>query len=211
MATLTIKPTAAGNDVQIKSGDGNTTHATFGDTSTVTLGTATIADATITAGTFPAGHILKVKSAIVGAKLSTTATSAQNISGLAVTTDIPASNASKFLITIHLGCMGTAQVTSTRIYFKVTGGNMANLIGDAATGHEAHMTFCPRAGDGSWTQMPASIGPYLDAPATTSAVTYQVQWWLESGNQTGYLNSSPANDANSGNTSSSITVMEVAQ
>ena len=37
MATLTIKPTAAGNDVQIKSGDGNTTHATFGDTSTVTV------------------------------------------------------------------------------------------------------------------------------------------------------------------------------
>ena len=64
MATLTIKPTAAGNDVQIKSGDGNTTHATFGDTSTVTLGTATItnatiADATITAGTFPAGHVVQ--------------------------------------------------------------------------------------------------------------------------------------------------------
>ena len=61
MATLTIKPTSAGNDIQIKSGDGLTTHATFGNTSTVTLGTATIADATITAGTFPAGHVIQVE------------------------------------------------------------------------------------------------------------------------------------------------------
>ncbi len=82
MATLTIKPTAAGNDVQIKSGDGNTTHATFGDTSTVTLGTATItdatiadatiADATITAGTFPAGHVVQVKYLTANTQVSTT-------------------------------------------------------------------------------------------------------------------------------------------
>ena len=63
MATLTIKPTAAGNDVQIKSGDGNTTHATFGDTSTVNMSAGSIASAvtgTLGSGiTFPTGHVLQ--------------------------------------------------------------------------------------------------------------------------------------------------------
>jgi hypothetical protein len=65
MATLTIKPTAAGNDVQIKSGDGNTTHATFGDTSTVNMSAGSIASAvTGTLGSgivFPAGVALQSK------------------------------------------------------------------------------------------------------------------------------------------------------
>ena len=65
MATLTIKPTAAGNDVQIKSGDGNTTHATFGDTNNISMSTGSIASAvtgTLGSGiTFPSGHILQVK------------------------------------------------------------------------------------------------------------------------------------------------------
>ena len=60
MATLTIKPTAAGNDVQIKSGDGNTTHATFGDTNNISMSAGSIASAV----TFPAGHIIQVVSYI---------------------------------------------------------------------------------------------------------------------------------------------------
>ncbi len=65
MATLTIKPTAAGNDVQIKSGDGNTTHATFGDTNNISMSTGSIASAvTGTLGSgivFPAGVVLQSK------------------------------------------------------------------------------------------------------------------------------------------------------
>ena len=87
---------------------------------------------------------------------------------------------------------------------------MATKVGDADTGHESLMTICPRAGDTSWTQMPFTIGPYLDNPASATAVTYQVKWWLEGANQTGFLNRSPSWDANSSNTSSSIIVMEVA-
>ena len=60
MATLTIKPTAAGNDVQIKSGDGNTTHATFGDTNNISMSTGSIASAV----TFPTGHVIQVVSYI---------------------------------------------------------------------------------------------------------------------------------------------------
>ena len=68
MATLTIKPTATGNDVQIKSGDGNTTHATFGDTSTVNMSAGSIASAvTGTLGSgivFPTGHVIQTKTSI---------------------------------------------------------------------------------------------------------------------------------------------------
>ncbi len=88
MATLTIKPTAAGNDVQIKSGDGNTTHATFGDTSTVNMSAGSIASAvTGTLGSgiaFPAGHVIGVWS---NRRPNNTGVSVTNSGGIATNTD----------------------------------------------------------------------------------------------------------------------------
>jgi len=61
MATLTIKPTAAGNDIQIKSGSGVITHATFGDTSTVNMSAGTISGGSIASAViFPTGHVIQM-------------------------------------------------------------------------------------------------------------------------------------------------------
>ena len=48
---------------------------------------------------------------------------------------------------------------------------------------------------------------FLDAPSTTSAVTYQVQWQKYNG--TAYLNASNVDNAQSAYCMSTITVMEV--
>ena len=52
---------------------------------------------------------------------------------------------------------------------------------------------------------------YIDAPATTSATTYKIQWYIESG-ATIYLNRSAQDgtDLNNTRSASSITVMELA-
>jgi hypothetical protein len=93
-----------------------------------------------------------------------------------------------------------------RIYFSISGGNAANYIGDAGTGVECAMSWCPRGGDG-YMMLPANM-LYLDSPATTSAITYQVNWWMES--NTGYLNRPATVDAGGANMASTITVMEMA-
>ena len=66
-----------------------------------------------------------------------------------------------------------------RIHLLITGGNAAtNYIGDDGTGVESALTICSRVNDG-YAQLPAYLN-YLDSPSTTSAVTYQVQWRVES-------------------------------
>ena len=49
----------------------------------------------------------------------------------------------------------------------------------------------------------------MDSPATTSSVTYKVQATRGSDSGTVYLNGNQGADAYSGNTASTITVMEV--
>ena len=50
---------------------------------------------------------------------------------------------------------------------------------------------------------------YLDSPSTTSAITYQPQWAVQS-SQTAYLNKDHNNDSDAARTCSTFTAMEVA-
>ena len=50
---------------------------------------------------------------------------------------------------------------------------------------------------------------FLDAPSTTSAITYQIQWATQA-SQTAYLNRAYTQDAVYANTASTFTAMEVA-
>ena len=79
-------------------------------------------------------------------------------------------------------------------------------VGNATTGHEVGGTWCTRSADSNWSQGSVHWS-ILDAPATTSAKTYTVRFWGTGGYTV--LNSSYSNDANSGNSMSSITAMEV--
>ena len=97
MATLTIKPTAAGNDVQIKSGDGNTTHATFGDTNNISMSTGSIASAV----TFPAGHILQTFS-MKGTGSNTVTSSTSVWSNTSMTKAFSHASGNKVLLIGHI-------------------------------------------------------------------------------------------------------------
>jgi hypothetical protein len=124
------------------------------------------------------------------------------MSGMSVTIT-PSSASNKILIKAALNL--SISDTVKRIYMTITGGNAASYIGDAGTGQECAVAWCPRAGDGFMMNSVPML--YLDSPATTSAITYQIRWWVEAG--TGYLNRPASLDANGANQASTITVMEI--
>ena len=81
------------------------------------------------------------------------------------------------------------------------GGN-SGITGTAATGHECFSL----ANVGANTQATVVMS-YLDAPATASAVTYSVYWWVEA--NTGWINRAGTQDSYSGNGVSTLTAFEV--
>ena len=149
------------------------------------------------------GGIIQIKQTVVPSTTSTTSTSFENISGLAVSIT-PTRADSKIMLMAQLSLSQENWIK--RIHLLITGGNAAtNYIGDDGTGVESALTICSRVNDG-YTQLPAYLN-YLDSPSTTSAVTYQVQWRVEA--NTGYLNRSHGGDSLSGLNASTITAMEV--
>ena len=149
------------------------------------------------------GGIIQIKQTVVTSTKSTTSTSYENISGLAVSIT-PTRADSKIMLMAQLSLSQENWVK--RIHLLITGGNAAtNYIGDDGTGIESALTICTRVNDG-YAQLPAYLN-YLDSPSTTSSVTYQVQWRVEA--NTGYLNRSHGGDSLSGLNASTITAMEV--
>jgi len=149
-----------------------------------------------------AGKVGQVVSTILTSGLSTTSTSPTNLTGLAVTIT-PVATSSKILILTN--GMGSSAGATARIYFKLTGGNTATYIGTAATGHEGGTGITPsERADYSLGNM---VMTYLDSPSTTSATTYQVQWWTNT--STAWINRPAVQDANGLNGVSTITALEI--
>ncbi len=194
MANLIVKPTSGGS--LILQDEGGDAALTIGAT-----GISTIVNATITAGTFPNGHIVQVVQGVKYNKSTTNSATATNSDLTCVITPTDASNKVLLNVVLNVGL----QNASERAYFDLLG-TTTQSVGNATTGHEVGGCFCPRAANNDWMQ--STIGwSILDAPATTSAKTYTVRFWCNNGYAV--LNSSYGNDANSGNSMSSITAMEV--
>ena len=152
-----------------------------------------------------AGHVVQVVSAIKTDTATTSSTSAVD-TGLEATIT-PTSATSKILIIID-AVVSHDVINLKRTYFTVSGGNAASYIGaSGASGKQAAFTFCPRSGD-SYAMMTVS-GKFLDSPATTSAITYKLQWFVES--NSAYLNRPATEDVNGARNASTITLMEIAQ
>ena len=151
------------------------------------------------------GQIVKqIQSYTLTSTVATTATTPVD-SGLQISIT-PTNAANKILICATIN-MSHDQLGVKRTYFNFSGGNSSSYIGGAgSSGHQSSFAVCPRAGD-SYGMVTAS-GMYLDSPATTSAITYKLQWCVETG--TGYLNRPASEDANGARTASTITVMEIA-
>jgi len=122
--------------------------------------------------------------------------------GLAVAIT-PVATSSKVLIHVNFGSLAVLD-NGRIVHTKIVGGNCATYIGDAGTGYESAVTV--QAFDDQIANHPVSM-LYLDAPSTTSEVTYTVHWCVNA--YTGWINVvGTPNDA-SGNTASTITALEV--
>jgi len=145
--------------------------------------------------------IVQVVQSIKTDSASTTSTSFTNTGLSASITPRSASN--KILIMVNTVISQSNFVK--RVHLKLTGGNTASYIGDAGTGVESAVTDVSRVSD-AYGMIPTSL-LYLDSPATTSAITYNLQWRVES--DTGYMNRPATLDAQGANTASTIILMEV--
>ena len=129
-----------------------------------------------------------------------------DVSGLSVTIT-PTRSDSKILVQVSLGSLSNNE-RQKRAFMNIVRDSTNVLVGDAATGHEVTAALSTRSSDDNYIQVPVSF-MVLDSPATTSATTYKVQLSRGSDSGTVYLNGTAGGDSYSGNTASTIIVMEV--
>ena len=151
------------------------------------------------------GGIIQVKMGTFTGKFNT-ASSTMVDSGLSVTIT-PTRSDSKILVQVSLGSLSNNE-RQKRAFMNIVRDSTNVLVGDAATGHEVTAALSTRSSDDNYIQVPVSF-MVLDSPATTSAITYKVQLSKGSDSGTVYLNGSAGGDSMSGNTASTIIVMEV--
>tara|TARA_B100000508_G_scaffold104226_1_gene82541 strand:- start:499 stop:1044 length:546 start_codon:yes stop_codon:yes gene_type:complete len=165
----------------------------------------------ITSGTFNGGGIIQVKQAVqtqpqTGIAGDFHASGGNNFSAFAdipgISVDItPSRSDSKILVSYHLYIGSENTVTYLRLLRDSTGLAIPTGVTNGTTG----VSFITAASNGTMT---TSTFQFLDSPATTSSITYKMQWAGNTSGYTLYLNRYP-HTATSYIGSSSITVMEV--
>lgn len=145
-----------------------------------------------------AGGILQVVSAFKNDPVTTASSSFADISGLSVSLT-PSSTSNKVLILVNLGCVGN--ISNTTLFNIVR--DSTNIAQPSAG--TAPATINEYQGGGSTGDTDTCSISFLDSPATTSSVTYKVQWRRDGG--TSFLN---RHTGNSNYTAvSNIVAMEV--
>ena len=145
------------------------------------------------------GKILQVVSTTKTDSFSTSSTSEVSITGYSVTIT-PSSTSSKIFIIANpnLSKDGSNNDCQVRLYRGAT------VIGNGTSNTFAHHTHLS-SGDGAYFGMHSKVIQYLDSPATTSAITYQVKILNNGG--ISYCNRRGYNNDYGG--ASTITVFEV--
>lgn len=173
-----------------------------------TTGVDKIVDGAITSSDFAAGVGGKILQVVSTTKTDTwssgTIHTFNSITNLSATIT-PSSTGSKILILVHMS-MSSPDVTSIRVDRD---GSTFLLPSSTGSRYSAHQGGIQVSGDGNKISV-MSIN-LLDSPSTTSSVTYQVKERHNSG--TVYVNRTPSdNDANyTARSTSTITIMEVAE
>jgi len=148
--------------------------------------------------------VAQVKSTVLTTAFSTTSTTFTDVTGLSVSIT-PTNSNNKILVFANM-YLGPAN--SSACFWAITrNGTLIDISTDAST-------VARRSTGGYYTDAGGSAGngfsgggtAFLDSPATTSAVTYQIQFSTASG--TAYVNR--RNAATDFGGTSTITVMEIA-
>ena len=157
-------------------------------------------------GKLPAGTVLQVVQATTDTQQSTASTSFVDVTGLSASIT-PTSSTNKILIRYRVS--GSSSLGNNMNAFQILRDSTA--VGNGAQGAsrvKCHSVVRGQYSDGNpwWT----TAGEYLDSPATTSAITYKIQYKVDLG--TCYVNRDPSNGdtANYASPLSEITLMEIA-
>jgi len=149
------------------------------------------------------GKVGQVVSTNLPTTFSTAATSYTDITGLSVSIT-PTLATSKVLVLVGFSASVSGDIA---VMFQLVRGSTAIDIGDAS-GSRTRASFSMLSNDTGFQLGTYNLN-FLDSPATTSATTYKMQMFVNSG--TGYINrtGSDADSATRPRTAANITVMEV--
>jgi len=166
---------------------------------------ADLASGAITSSALPAGSVLQVVSVTKTSRFTTTSTSFTDVTGFSATIT-PSSASSKILVIAST--TGACNASTGPVFINLTRAGSSVYIGDAVNSAVRCSSYLTSASNDKAQAM--SIN-YLDSPATTSAVTYQIQTRSESGSIVSVGGSTNTGVANvSGATPSTILLLEVA-
>lgn len=149
---------------------------------------------------------INVKSTIKTDSIAATVTTTfATVTGMTVTIT-PSSATSKVLLIASFTCVNNDGVSE--FYYRLVRDSTAISVGDSA-GSRVQTTVVGL--DNNSTKFPMTAVAVLDSPATTSAVTYALQWRTALASATGYFNRSKndTDNATFGRTASNITAIEV--
>ncbi len=172
--------------------------------------------------TFPAGHIVDIKTAIYrGVQSTSTSTYTQIGYGehdvLEVTTATPQSSSSKFFLLASIGCIGqSGSLTGTFAFRFTRGGSFIDASGGQETLSGNRLGASMRYGIPSYSDQNHGGGmsfSYLDSPASASASVYSILYNSQSSREatinrsSGYLDDALTYGSL---TATSLTVFEIA-
>ena len=201
------------NKISPVSDSGTITLGDSGDTFTVPSG-ATITNSGTATGFGGGGKINQVINVVkTDIAAETTQSTWVDISGLSATIT-PSATDSKILVLPSV-IMTCGNQSFIRIVRNQPAANtiIDDGVGDAAGNRLQCLSGTFGSGQTTYNHQPNTTQIVLDEPATTSAITYQIQWYKDSASNTLLLNQTrtypDANTTASPRTISSITLMEV--
>jgi hypothetical protein len=169
--------------------------------------TLTLPDETGTVDTLSrAGNVLQVLQTVKTDRFTTTSGTGVDITGFSATIT-PTSATSKILVisNFHTSMGATGAYTRTQLLRDSTVLGLGNASGSATSVTAASMAANSTDND------VLNVGyTYLDSPATTSATTYKWQMYAFGGRTATFNGSTTTANSNFFNTSSTITLMEIA-
>jgi len=153
-----------------------------------------------------AGAVLQVVQTVKTSYFTSASASFVDVTGLSVTIT-PSSTTSKILV-LFSGYASQSSTTGTYgLHLRLVRDSTNIFLGDAA-GSAQQSSAQIGSSHGHYAQNLS--GQFLDSPSTTSAITYKIQMYVESGGTAGLGGSYIVTNAWQGRTPSQITVMEIA-
>jgi hypothetical protein len=151
------------------------------------------------------GHVVQVVSVVKTDTFSMSSTTYADITGLSATIT-PYSATSKIFVIVngYVGSAPAAVAVRTRLMRDTTAISVGNSAGTRVQSSTDNISS-------NSNHLEAMVISFLDSPATTTATTYKVQMQNTGGGLTWLNRSVNDGDGSTARTSSSITVMEIAQ